>query len=53
MSLGAVFGGRLRDRLRGNGNTANQTWCKGRPDGLYAHPDQPQRFIQVSLKFLI
>ena len=47
--LGVVFGGRIRDRLRGNGNTANQTWCKGRLDGLYPHPDQPQRFIQVSL----
>ena len=48
VTLGAVFAGRIRDRLRGNGNTANQTWCQGRPDGLYPHPDQPQRFIQVS-----
>ena len=48
VTLGAVFGGRIRDRLRGNGNTANQTWCQGRPDGLYPHPDHPQRFIQVS-----
>ena len=48
LNLGAVFGGRIRDRLRGNGNTANQSWCKGRPDGLYPHPGKPQRFIQVS-----